>query len=106
MAEQRSDTKILEQDPPRPRSERSRWQDSWRLFKKNRLAIVGLVIFVLFFLTALAGLVLTSGSEPALSIPPWSGFRKNCGRPFSRPNLETLEPDEVPPLGIYLFGHR
>ena len=51
----------LEQ-PLAPR--KTRLQEFWLLFKQNRMAIIGLIIFVLFFLTALAGLVLTSGSDP------------------------------------------
>ena len=43
---------------------RSRRQEFWLLFKKNKLAIMGLVLFILFFFTALIGLVLTSGANP------------------------------------------
>ena len=34
----------------------SRFKESWRLFKRNKLAFIGLAIFVLFFLSAVLGL--------------------------------------------------
>ncbi|HIJ41312.1 MAG TPA: ABC transporter permease, partial [Deltaproteobacteria bacterium] len=43
---------------------RTRLQELWLLFKENRLAILGLVIFVLFFSTAVVGVILTSGEDP------------------------------------------
>ena len=81
----------------------SRWQEFWRLLGKNRLAFLGLVIFVLFFLTAFAGLLLTSGSKPAFD-PALVRLEEKLRPPFSRPNVEALGPDEIPRLGIYLFG--
>ncbi|NVL92951.1 MAG: hypothetical protein HWN71_07950, partial [Desulfobacterales bacterium] len=42
----------------------SRLQEFWRLLKRNRLALLGLIIFVLFFFTALTGRVLTYGTRP------------------------------------------
>ncbi len=41
----------------------SRWREFWRLFRKNQLAFVGLLIFVVFFFTALVGLVTDMGFE-------------------------------------------
>ena len=46
---------------------RTRFQEFWLLFRENRLAIAGMCIFVLFFLTALVGLLLTSGNNPVLN---------------------------------------
>ena len=78
-------------------------QENWRLFKKNRLAMVGLVIFIVFFLVAAAGVFLTSGRDPVFD-PALVRLQEKLRPPLSKPNLETLKPEEVPTLGIYLFG--
>jgi len=89
------------EEPVAPK--RTRLQEFWRLFKKNRLAILGLAIFVLFFCTALIGLVLTSGKEPFFD-PALIRLQEKLLPPLARPHLESLQPDEIPTLGIYLFG--
>jgi peptide/nickel transport system permease protein len=80
----------------------SRWREFWRLFRKNKLASFGLVIFVVFFFTAVAGLILTSGPNPFFDAskvrleeklrPPLSASRGN------------LSPHDRPRSGIYLLG--
>ena len=82
---------------------RSRLQEFWRLLKRNNLAFVGLIIFVLFFLTALVGLMLTSGTRPVFD-PAMVRLQEKLRPPLSRPNVETLRPEEIPRLGLYLFG--
>jgi peptide/nickel transport system permease protein len=82
---------------------RSRFQDFWRLLKGNSLAFAGLIIFVLFFCTALAGLMLTSGTKPVFD-PAMVRLQEKLRPPLSSPNLETLRPEEIPRLGVYLFG--
>ena len=82
---------------------RSRRQEFWMLFKKNRLAIMGLVLFVLFFVTALTGLVLTSGANPAFN-PALIRLQEKLQPPLAKPDLETLQPNEIPALGVYLLG--
>jgi len=91
---------VLE-EPAAPK--RTRWQQFWRLFKRNRLAILGMSIFILFFFCALAGLVLTSGSKPVFD-PSLVRLEEKLLPPLTRPNPETLQPNAFPPLGIYLFG--
>ena len=81
----------------------TRLQELWQLFKQNRLAILGLIIFVLFFLTAVIGVILTSGQEPVFD-PAMIRLQEKLLPPLAKPNLETLQPAEVPTLGIYLFG--
>jgi len=81
----------------------SRWQESWLLFKKNRLAILGLVIFILFFITALAGLFLTSGNHPVFD-PATIRLQEKLRQPLSKPNIETLKSNNVPTLEIFLLG--
>ena len=73
------------------------------LFKKNRLAIMGLILFVLFFFTALTGLILTSGANPIFN-PALIRLQEKLRPPLSKPNLETLQQNEIPALGIYLLG--
>jgi peptide/nickel transport system permease protein len=80
-----------------------RLQEFWRLLKRNKLALVGLTIFILFFCTALIGVLLTSGPDPVFD-PSLVRLQEKLRPPLSRPNLETLKPNEVPALGIYLFG--
>lgn len=87
--------------PAAPR--RTRFQELWTLLKKNRLALAGLIIFALFFITALGGLMLTSGTEPCLD-PSVVRLPEKLRPPLARPNIEALLPEEIPTLGIYLFG--
>ena len=87
--------------PAAPR--RTRSQEFWRLLKKNRLALIGLIIFCLFFLTAVAGRILTYGDNPVFD-PSLVRLQEKLRPPLARPHFETLLPDEVPRLGIYLLG--
>jgi len=81
----------------------SRWREFWRLFKKNQLAFVGLLIFVLFFFSALVGLAVTSGSKPVFD-PAIVRLDEKLRPPLSSPRQETLTSEAIPPLGIYLLG--
>jgi peptide/nickel transport system permease protein len=81
----------------------SRFIQGFHLFNQNRMAIVGLVIFVIFFMTAVAGVILTSGQEPVFN-PALIRLQEKLLPPLSRPNLETLKSHEAPTLGIYLLG--
>ncbi|MFH1241215.1 MAG: ABC transporter permease [Pseudomonadota bacterium] len=81
----------------------TRIQEFWQLFRQNRLAILGLIFFILFFVAALAGLFLTSGHDPVFD-PALIRLQEKLLPPLSRPNLNTLKPDEFPTLGFYLFG--
>jgi len=92
-------TRNLELGTPR----RTRLQEAWRLLARNRLALAGLAIFLLFFSIALSGLILTSGARPVID-PSMVRLQEKLRPPLSRPNVETLRPEEVPRLGVYLFG--
>ncbi len=81
----------------------TRLQEFWRLLKRNRPALLGLIIFVLFFCIALAGLVFTSGTKSIFD-PAMVRLQEKLRPPLSSPNLETLLPEETPRLGVYLFG--
>jgi len=81
----------------------SRLQESWRLLKGNRLALLGLGIFILFFFVALTGLLLTTGKNPAFD-PALVRLQEKLRPPLSRPHIAQLRQEEIPPLGWYLFG--
>lgn len=95
-----SDSNILDA-PLAPR--RTRLEEFWLLFRQNKLAIVGLIIFILFFFIALIGLLVTSGQDPVFD-PALIRLQEKLRPPLSSPNLDTLRPEEVPTLGLYLFG--
>jgi peptide/nickel transport system permease protein len=82
---------------------RTRFEEFWRLFRQNRLAIAGLVFFILFFVVAIIGVVLTSGTDPFID-PALVRLQEKLRPPLARPNLEMLQPHEIPTLGIYLLG--
>jgi peptide/nickel transport system permease protein len=89
-------------DEPRA-PKRTRSEEFWRLLRRNRMACVGMVIFALFFASAAAGWVLTSGSRPLFD-GAVVRLQEKLRPPLSAPHLESLKPEERPPLGIYLFG--
>ncbi len=82
---------------------RTRFEEFWRLFKQNKLAIAGMVFFILFFVVAIIGLALTSGNDPFLD-PAQVRLQEKLRPPLTKPNFEMLQPNEVPTLGIYIFG--
>jgi peptide/nickel transport system permease protein len=82
---------------------RTRLEEFWRLFKKNRLAIAGMIFFIIFFLLAIAGFALTSGNNPVLD-PALVRLQDKLRPPLAKPNLERLQPHEIPKLGLYIFG--
>ena len=82
---------------------RTQWQEFWMLFKKNRLAVLGLILFALFFFAALTGLLLTSGPTPKFD-PALIRLQEKLRPPLSKPDLETLQPNEIPTLSVYLLG--
>jgi len=91
----------ISEAPLAPR--RSRLEEAWRLLKKNKLALAGFLIFVVFFLIALTGLWLTSGTKPVID-PSLVRLPEKLRPPLSNPTAELLRPGEIPALGVYLFG--
>ncbi len=87
--------------PMAPRE--SRWREFWKLFRKNKLAFIGLLIFLLFFLTAITGLALTSGRKPFFD-PAMVRLEEKLRPPLSKPSWSALNPEAIPRLGLYLFG--
>ncbi|MFH1294138.1 MAG: ABC transporter permease [Pseudomonadota bacterium] len=81
----------------------SRLKEILQLLKGNSLAFAGLAIFLLFFLIAFAGLMLTSGTDPVFD-PAMVRLQEKLRPPLSNPATATLRPEEIPNLGVYLFG--
>jgi len=101
MIENPSQVSPVPEAPLAPR--RSRLEEAWRLLKKNKLALTGFLIFVVFFLLAIAGVWLTSGTKPVID-PSIVRLPEKLRPPLSKPIAEVLRPEEIPVLGIYLFG--
>jgi len=100
------DKKIFRKDffiEPPPAPKRTRIQEFQRLFSQNRLAILGLFIFILFFCCAVTGLFLTSGSKPIFD-PAMVRLQEKLRPPLAKANLDSLQPEEIPVLGVYLMG--
>lgn len=85
------------------RPQQTRLEEFWSQLRKNRLAFAGLVIFGFFFLVAVVGMLLTTGTSPVLD-PSLVRLQEKLRPPLSGPNLESLLPEEVPPLKVYLLG--
>lgn len=82
---------------------RSPWAETWHLLRKNRMAFSGLVIFLVFFVLAVAGLAVTSGKDPILD-PARVRLQEKLRPPLSSPKTDTLRVEEQPALGIYILG--
>jgi peptide/nickel transport system permease protein len=81
----------------------SRFTEAWRIFTKNRMALWGLVIFIIFFIVAVSGLILTTGDDPVLN-PAKVRLSEKLLSPFSTADTEMITPDDRPILGMYLLG--
>jgi peptide/nickel transport system permease protein len=89
------------QKPKRP--PRTPLQESWRVMRRNRLAMVGMVMFFLFFLVAVIGVIVTSGRSPLLD-PSTVRLAEKLRPPLSRYNTEEVPAEHAPPFGVYLLG--
>jgi peptide/nickel transport system permease protein len=85
--------------PPR----RAWLQESWILLRRNRLALGGMMIFLVFLVVAVAGMFLTTGTSPVVD-PDLIRLQEKLRPPLSQANLGSLRPDEVPKTGVYLLG--
>ena len=83
--------------------QQTRLQEFWTQLRKNRLALMGFVIFLVFFVIALTGRLLTFGTSPLLD-SSMVRLQEKLRPPLSRPNMESLLPEEMPPMGVYLLG--
>ncbi len=81
----------------------SRFTEAWRTFKKNRLALWGMIIFIMFFIVAVSGLVLTYGDNPVLD-PAKVRLSEKLLKPLSPVNTEMIKAGDRPVFNIYLLG--
>jgi peptide/nickel transport system permease protein len=84
-------------------AQNSRAQAFIDAISQNRLAAVGMVIFLLFFITAVAGVFLTSGTDPVFD-PATVRLQEKLQPPLSLPAVDVLRQEEIPPFGRYIFG--
>ncbi len=89
------------EEPAAPK--RTRFEEFWRLFRRNRMALAGLVIFAFFFGSAVVGWVLTSGNRPLFD-PALVRLQEKLRPPLATPQATSLKPEERPVGGRYLFG--
>ena len=59
------------------------------MLRKNRMALTGLVIFLIFFTVAIGGLAVTSGKDPILD-PAQVRLQEKLRPPLSPPKTDTL----------------
>jgi ABC-type dipeptide/oligopeptide/nickel transport system permease subunit len=81
----------------------SQFTEAWRIFKKNRMALAGLVIFILFFMVAVIGFALTNGDNPVLD-PAKVRLSEKLRSPFTPVDTEMIRPADFPVFGLYLLG--
>ena len=81
----------------------SGFTEAWRIFKKNRMALWGMAIFIVFFIVAVSGLILTTGDNPFLD-PAKVRLSEKLLQPFTPFDPEMVKPEERPLLGVYLLG--
>ncbi len=82
---------------------RSPWAETWHRLRQNRMALSGLIIFLVFFAVAVAGLAVTSGKDPILD-PARVRLQEKLRPPLSAPKTDGLRPEALPALGVYLLG--
>jgi len=81
----------------------SRFAEAWRIFRKNKLALWGLIIFTVFFIVAVSGLFLTTGDSPVLD-PAKVRLSEKLLKPFASFDPEMIKPVDRPLFGTYLLG--
>lgn len=79
------------------------WQRIGRSLLQDRFAMWGAMILIFFFALAVAGWWGTSGDNPYFS-PSTIRLPDRLKPPMAKPNLEDVAPENLPALGIYLFG--
>ena len=93
--------------PERPRADRpaslSPGRLAWRVFLRNRLAVGGMAVVLVFFAVALVGRALTRGESPILD-PREVRLPDRLKPPLAPPNRDTVRPESLPRLGLYLLG--
>jgi len=78
------------------------WQETLRIFKKDRLAVVGSIVLVLLILTAVFGKALTEWV--VVFDPEVVRLPDKFKPPLSFPSEDIVPPEDLPSVGIYLLG--
>ena len=78
------------------------WQETLRIFKKDRLAVVGSIVLVLLVLTAVFGKALTEWV--VVFNPEVVRLPDKFKPPLSFPSEDIVPPEDLPSVGIYLLG--
>ncbi len=76
---------------------------AWRMFLRNRPAVVGMAVVLAFFVVALAGWALTRGDAPVLN-PREVRLPDKLKPPLARPETAVVPAARRPRLGVYLLG--
>ncbi len=98
-------TEEVLQDAGRPA--RTPLQESWRILRRNRLAMVGMTFFLAFFVVAVIGVILTqewSARYRPLLDPTTIRLADKLRAPFTRYNAEEVPESEKPLFGVYVLG--
>jgi peptide/nickel transport system permease protein len=77
-------------------------EEIWRFFRRDRLAMGGLAVLAVLVVAALLGKALTEWIvvfDPAAVRLP-----ERLLPPLAAASAERLQPDQLPPFGVYLFG--
>jgi len=101
MADSRPAAALAELLPDLPTPE-TPLQELWRIFYKDRLAVIGLVVLIFLLIAALAGKVLTEWTvtfDPATVRLP-DKFKP----PLSSASVDLIPPADRPLFGTYLLG--
>ena len=78
------------------------WQEFWRIFRKDRLAMAGLVVLVSLLFTAVIGTILTEWI--VVFDPTTVRLPDKFKPPLSSPSVDLIPADSVPMFGTYLLG--
>jgi len=78
------------------------WQETLRIFKKDRMAVVGSIVLVFLVLTAVFGKALTEWV--VVFDPEVIRLPDKFKPPLSFPSEDIVPPEDLPSVGIYLLG--
>lgn len=78
------------------------WQEFWRIFRTDRLAMAGLVVLVALLFTAIIGTMLTEWI--VVFDPTTVRLPDKFKPPLSSPSVDLIPADNLPLFGTYLLG--